>query len=123
MPWSVKEIEDNKIIEVKYSGLVTGEDLENALAAAITKANSIHTLRFLADLTRMTSGHSIMDLLKIISQLPQNEMGSHFREALFIDAESRTNIDVRFYETACFNRGYKVKIFSNRDEAVEWLLR
>jgi hypothetical protein len=28
----------------------------------------------------------------------------------------------QFYETACVNRGWRVRLFPNRDEAIKWLM-
>ena len=43
--------------------------------------------------------------------------------ALILPPTGKIREDVIFYETVCRNRGWAVKAFDDRSEAIEWLLQ
>lgn len=121
MPWSLKVNENPLFIDAQYSGVITSIDLEQSVKAGLKTANEANTLTFIVDLRNITTAHSLMDLLKVISQLPVSQKGHHFKEAIIVENIEHLNADIRFYETACQNRGFNVKIFTEHDEALKWI--
>lgn len=69
----------------------------------------------------MTGGHSITDLYELIAMLEQQDLGTGFREALLFPALPNLQELASFYETACFNRGINVRIFTDREASLAWL--
>ena len=43
------------------------------------------------------------------------------RVALVYPRSPKAKEAARFYETACINRGWNVRLFPERDDAIEWL--
>ncbi|MFO7570541.1 MAG: hypothetical protein R6W75_12155 [Smithellaceae bacterium] len=123
MPWNVELNINQKIIELTYAGIVTPKALEEAFCAAVKLATENDVSLFLADCSDMIGGHSVADLYFLISIFEASGFHPRSREAIVLPALDTSQQDVAFYETACLNRGYEVKIFPNRDEALNWLTK
>lgn len=109
-------------IRIKYLDLVTSRDIIDALneALALSKVNDLY--RVLADCSRVTVGHTVVDLYAVVAALVANNVPrAEFKEAVLLPRNEASDKDVQFYETAALNRGYAVRLFKTKDEAVEWL--
>jgi hypothetical protein len=120
MAWNVKYNSDTKIIELTYSGLVSPIELKDALSAALSLSKQEGTSLFLADCTDMVGGHSITDLYFLIALYEESGLRG-MKEALVLPALKSSVEQVKFYEVACRNRGFNVKIFSQIQDATAWL--
>ncbi|MBN8216450.1 MAG: STAS/SEC14 domain-containing protein [Spirochaetes bacterium] len=121
MPWKARLNGEPVFVELTYSGMVTPQDLLEALAAAGKLAQEGRTQRFLADLTTMIGGHSIAHLYELITLLEANGVDRAMKEAIVSPNLDGNQEQMRFYETACLNRGYRVRLFRARGEALAWL--
>jgi hypothetical protein len=121
MPWNVQLSQDREYIGIRYYGTVTSDELTEALIAASTLAHSTKEYRFFADCSEMTGGHSIVDLYDLIRKYETNGISRIMREAVLLPQTPEAVPEVQFYETASFNNGYNVKLFSVREEALAWL--
>jgi len=120
MAWNIKYNCDHKIIEITYSGIVSPSELNDALAAAMSLSQKECTLLVLADCTDIAGGHSVTDLFFLISLYEKHGLRG-MKEALILPALKSSIDQVLFYETACLNRGFNVKILRNSQEAIAWL--
>jgi hypothetical protein len=121
MPWKAKINESDRFIELTYSGIVTPDELQEALLAAVTLSKDHRTDLFFADCSSMAGGHSIADLYFLISAYPAAGARHGVKEALLLPRMESPAEEVRFYETACLNKGYTVKVFSEKHDALDWL--
>jgi hypothetical protein len=121
MGWNIKFNADNRIIELSYYGVVSPVELNDALTAAVSISQREGTVRFLADCSEMLGGHSITDLYFLIS-LYESVGARSMKEALILPFVDIAQDDVKFYETACLNRGFDVKVFNSVSEAMNWLV-
>jgi hypothetical protein len=121
MPWSIKFNQDKRIIEITYSGTVTPQELHEAFLEAKTISSKHGTILFLADCTDMVGGHSVVDLYYLIALYEQNDLRNRIKEAIVLPSMKSPREEVQFYETACLNKGFNVKIFSDTTEAITWL--
>jgi hypothetical protein len=121
MPWKTRLIENPKYIEIIYSGIVTPQQLYMALESSVSLSRENKTELFLADCTTMVGGHTAVDLYGLISLFEKLEIGRTAKEAVIMLTVQESADEIRFYETACKNRGFNVKLFNNREEAVKWL--
>lgn len=65
---------------------------------------------------------SILDLLNLPArQYVEESMSRRIRVAVVSPRMPEAQEKVRFYETVCLNRGWKVRLFKSRDDAIEWL--
>jgi hypothetical protein len=91
------------------------------MVAASTLAQSAKQYRFFADCSEMTGGHSVVDLYNLIRKYETNGISRIMREAVILPKNPEAIPEVQFYETASFNNGYNVRIFTAHEEALSWL--
>ena len=123
MPWSVKQDPEPGLTELDCSGCLTNHDIEATETKALALAAEAGPGRFLKDLSKVEA----LDLTTLdIYYLPERwrslQANRRNREAILAPDSSAIMNDLLFYETVCQNRGWQVKIFSQRQDAIEWLL-
>ncbi len=69
----------------------------------------------------MTRGPSPGELIQVIDAFEHLGLPRSLREALVLPPGSMTAADVQFYEDACRNRGWNMRIFPDREHALAWL--
>lgn len=76
--------------------------------------------RILSDLREARIAASTMDIYEEVQKPEHSGIPRSHRRAIVISRDMR---DYRFWETTCRNRGFLgVRIFTNYDEAADWLL-
>ena len=121
MPVEVKADKDNRWIVLVYSGAVTAAQLQAAVTEAAGLARQTGTRRFLADCRGLTGGHSVLDLMGVVAMFESCGVDHTMREAVVMPPGRATRQEAEFYETACLNRGYVVRLFDDLQGATEWL--
>lgn len=120
MPWNVVAHPELPVVETIYAGNMTGDDVAMAAAETLKIAAGLGRNRLFADCSTLDGGHSIFDLFAISEETNLGALG--LREAILQPALASSLEMVKFWETACMNRGVQVRIFTERDEAMRWLL-
>ncbi len=109
------------VIESVYAGDVRREEQERSARAAIQLAQDSGVFRFFTDLSGMTRGPTPGELVQVIDAFEHLGLPRTLREALVLPPGSMTAADVQFYEDACRNRGWNMRIFPDRARALAWL--
>ena len=123
MPWNVFIHPENPIIETQYIGGLSPEELSNAFYQTVALAEQHKATLFIADCSQLTGGHSLFDLYELIKVIGASDLRRSFKEALLLSDSPLINEDVKFWETACRNQGLQVKVFQDRQAALDWLLQ
>ncbi len=123
MSWDLKFENERGIIFLKYSGTVSPKELKESVFEGIKLVKETGITKLLTDCREMTWGHYVFDLMSIISEYNDIGISHDLKEAILMPEDATAKSNVEFYETACFNRGYNVKIFSDTDEAIKWLFK
>jgi len=121
MAWKIEYNNKEEIIELEYSGIVSGEDLKNAFTSAVDYIYEYKTVLVLADCTGMKAGHTLFDLLGLLGDFEGLDILRNVKEALLLSPGQESRSNISFWETACLNRGFSVKIFEEKQEAINWL--
>ena len=121
MPWRITVSGSPAIIEVIYDGVVAPSELVEAFTAALAAGQEHKSLLFLADISELKGGHSIVDLLDIVTRVDALGIDRRVREAVVVADSTVAGPDAQFYETACRNRGINARLFTDREEALVWL--
>jgi hypothetical protein len=121
MPWQATLADNSAFVELIYSGNVGPKELQEALAAAADLSRRSKAALFLADCSSMIGGHSLMDLFHLISTFPENGINRLHKEAILLPENESAMENVRFFEVACQNRGFNVRSFRTRRDALAWL--
>jgi len=120
MPWTVTYDPESGFVVSVYKGKLTGDDLkaeeEQSLALAIEKG----THRFLVDLVDYEGAVAKIDIFDSPSRY-EDKLTRPIFVAVVEPLSLEARKDAQFYETVCRNRGWNVKIFEKRDDAVTWL--
>jgi len=122
MGWNINFSGENKLVEIKYFGIVSKKDLEEAFSGAVEHWKEHNTFLILSDCSEMKGGHTLSDLFGIISEMENVDILRNVKEAVIISKNSEPAENIEFWETACRNRGFNVKIFKEKCEAEKWLL-
>jgi hypothetical protein len=105
-----------------YSGVVGSAEFQRSVELAIELAGNRASFRFLSDLTALAKGPSPGDLFETIRRLETRGLPRTLREALVVTPSLPDPGDARFYEDACRNRGWDIRIFLDRGSALAWLV-
>ena len=122
MPWNVEYDSELGIVSGSYVGRVTDEDFKEATIKAIDLAKVNNTNRFLIDDSQYEGGATVLGLYELHDLYDQLKTDRKSKGALVLPSSvSNAKEDARFYETVCQNRGWNVKVFSEREAAINWL--
>jgi hypothetical protein len=121
MAWKV-ELKENKFIQVDYYGDITSQDLVDAFFNIIEIGKETGIIRCMVNCRPMTGGHSNFDLLFLIEMYEKNNIPRTMKGAVIFPLLNPDDEKVKFYQTACLNRGYNVRIFNIYEDAYDWLV-
>lgn len=108
-------------IEVTYSGTITESDYRKAIIDFVNFNSEKKCLLVLTDLRDMVVTPSILNVYDSINLFEKMGIDKKTSEALIMPENKFAADNIKFYETACQNRGYNVKIFYNKEDAINWL--
>ena len=122
MPWTVSS-DDPTLVTLVLSGTVVGVDLREATLAAVEAGRERHVMRFLVDATAVVRYPGELDVFVLPAKM-YDDLGldrHEVRVAVVAPAAEAPQEMVRFYETACVNRGWQVRTFDAPEPAIAWL--
>ncbi len=122
MPWQIKKPESAAFIEIQYSEVVTPAELAQGVGAVLELIRSQGIARVLTDCTRVEDGPSPVELYFGAESAAPTGIEYAVREALLLPQSTVAARDVGFWETACRNRGLETQVFTDREDAISWLL-
>ena len=118
MPEDVTINDDLRIIEVYSHGSVSKENILASIASVKQITNETGIKSVLVDTTEEKTFPSAVGIINFVEQLPR-----YTKFAVLVSSDQVTKDDVEFAETAAYNRGFLLKIFTSKKEAIEWLTR
>ena len=122
MAWTLEYNTTLSIIEIVFAGKITASDLEELTTKRIKMCKEKDILEVLIDATEQELAASLFDIFQLPDKQYFSEgMDRKTRVALVMPKSPKSLEAAQFYETACVNRGWDVKLLPHRDEAIEWL--
>lgn len=121
MPVKLEFSDNPHRIEVTYSGAISESDYKQAIIDFVKFNSEKKCLLVLTDLRDMIVTPSILNVYDSINMFEKMGIDKKTSEALIMPENKFAADNIKFYETACQNRGYNVKIFYNKEDAVKWL--
>ena len=122
MPWRASVNPDVPIIETYYSGVLTQSELSAAVHETIELCRTYGRTLLLGDCTALVGGHSVVDLYVLADFVMASGIGHTIKEAVLLPELPASAENVKFWETTCYNRGFSVRLFNDREGALKWLL-
>ena len=117
MPDKVVYNRELGVIEVDSYGVVTRDDISGSIEKIQQIQREQGVNRLLVDTTRQDQIPNSIDILEIFSNYPDD-----IQTVLLVEGEQATEEDVYLVETVAVNRGKNIKIYRDREKALEWLL-
>ena len=121
MPYDFKYDSALQIIEIVHTGILSKEDIQKSTEEGIATQMEHDTDMILVDAAELESVDSITDVFSLPAQYRDGELRSTTCIAVVRPKRQAARMAAQFYEDVCYNRGWGVKQFDTRDEAVEWL--
>ena len=120
MPCSATFDPGHGLVRVAYAGVVTAKELHQAFQDVVALCRESGRMKVLVDCTQMTGGHDLFDLMELIANFEARGVPHTFKEAVLMRGQLNRR-EIEFYETAALNRGFNVRMFGNKAEALAWL--
>lgn len=121
VPWQVQYHARLAVVETEFRDDLSPTDLVAAVHGAVAVARNHGTHLFLADCTCLTGVYSVFDLFALAESLHEFGLPRGSREALIMPSAPGAAFDAEFWETVCRNRGFDVRRFAAREQALAWL--
>jgi hypothetical protein len=122
MPWSYQHETTSDIVEAAYTGEVSALDLRESTTTFIRLEKEQGLVKFLIDTSEMLLATSMIDLYELPTKQYIEEGADRQGRVAIIPPASKSAVEaVRFYESVCQNRGWHVRVFEQRAEALKWL--
>ena len=121
MAFTVRFLKDFGVVETVWSGNVTAADVDVGVTETGILAAEKLCNRFLVDVREQAPGGSALDIFSLAEFLCSLPPGTIEREAVLTPRTPKAAEEIKFFETACRNRGLDVRMLDDRDEALRWL--
>ena len=117
MPDEIRVNETEKIIEIVSSGSLTKQDMEKTktMIQQIRAEKAFN--RVLIDTTKVKSAPDSIDIFDAIATQARD-----FKIAIVVTPSNLMTEDMYFAETVGSNRGIIIKVFTDENEARQWLV-
>ena len=122
MPWRVHYHPDQMIVEAAYWGDTSATDIRDATIEAIKTVKKQQATRGLVDCLKQTSTASIVDLYDLPELYEEQGLTRSIRIAFVEPTKPELRDLAEFYDNVCVNRGWHLRRFATRDDAVNWLV-
>ena len=121
MAWEIAHDKSLGLVEVVLAGVNTGEELREATVAGIARIRKTRATRGMINAVKQVEAPPIAELIELPSQYDEEGL-SHDTRIAYVSPERPELCDVaEFFETVCVNRGWAVRRFSDREQAMRWL--
>ncbi|HEY5567509.1 MAG TPA: hypothetical protein VIM81_09735 [Gammaproteobacteria bacterium] len=120
MPFMLKVLAEEGYVLLEHHGHVPSDEVREARAALLDAAGREKFGRVLIDWSAASGVPPVADFYFILSET-RITLDVRGKCALLTPESSRSVAD--FVETAGRNRGFRIKAFTSREAAIEWLFR
>lgn len=118
----VRYIEEFGVVESTIEETYTKQDIIDSSNQAVALAIEKNANLYLADCTKLIRSRSVVEIYGFGDIYNELHIPLGSRQAVILSTNKRIESNSRFYETATRNKGYDVKVFNNRIEAIAWLI-
>jgi hypothetical protein len=118
MQYEIKNLTDPGIIMIKISGETSVLDLTNLLLNAAKLLMGNKSDKIFIDITEEKGKFNLMDTYELVQKYPQ-----YLRRYKFAILDRKENEHkIKMHETMALRRGFRMFGFTDKDEAIEWLV-
>lgn len=121
MSWKVDLDAENGFIHTVYSGTVTKDDILASTTQTLKMISGKGPQKFLSEWIDSNSKLTTTEIFAIPDEWEAAEANRGSVLALVVPDNPDSLRDAKFYEDTCVNRGWRVRIFTQQNDAIEWL--
>jgi hypothetical protein len=121
MPIDTEFLSSHACVCQTYVGACGIEEYLSGTRATLELFARHGSTRCLVDLRRLKNKANLSDLFRLPESYPSLNMPAHAKIALLATPDHEDRDAIRFYETICVNRGWRVMTTFDRDEGLRWL--
>lgn len=122
MPWRANQNREQEIVEVRLSGNLSTAEMNQCAERAIALAREAGIRCFLIDAADLETAPNIADILQLPAAVYANlGLDRQSRIAITLPRTQKARAAAQFYETACLNRGWNVKLVADLAGAADWM--
>ncbi len=121
MPWSLEYDTEYAITHVVFSGFITMAEGQEADKKIRAVAPEDKPLRLLLEFKGVASEDSVVDLYWKARQWDISHEVYRRRTAVLVADQSEITTKLDFFVTTCLNHGWQIEIFTDRQDALDWL--
>ena len=122
MPWKITFDEQTRVVETTYTGAIGPAELGEVALATIAAGRAHAAKLYLGDCLTLKHAVTLFNIYDLINFYDSLSLERDMREAILLPLAPAAGDALKFYETTAKNRGYNVRVFNNRAEALVWLL-
>jgi hypothetical protein len=122
MPWSVEYDLEFDFLHCVFSGHLTAQDFKESTTTVMAMSKKHKTGKILMDDSKLEIAVSTAEIYKLPLFYDDVKANRRSKIALILPTAPQAREDVQFYETVCRNRGWFIKAFNGRQEAIDWLI-
>ena len=121
MTWDVRYLDDKKIVYIASKGSSTYQDYVEQTRKALQLCKEHNTHLLLGDYSTEKSKAAIFEVFYLPALYDKLGADKRNKFAVIVPASEDEKGIYQFYETICINRGRIVKLFRDKNDALEWL--
>lgn len=123
MPWHTIVHNNPPIIETCYSGILSADELLEAIEKTIRLVHTHEIFLLLGDCSKLFGGHEITDLKRLAEMLSNSDISQAIKEAIIVPEAPNVSDLAYFWTCMTQNKGLVVRPFEDRQSAIEWLTK
>jgi hypothetical protein len=119
MEYNVDYDQENDYLIASYEGVLNFETMKEYMREIVKKGQECNCKRLLNDLRKARIGKDTMTIFNTPEAMEKEGIDLGWIRAVVVDKQHKE--DFRFYETVAMNRGHQVRLFTEFDDAINWL--
>jgi hypothetical protein len=121
MPWEIKILRNEDIINIVCSGNIDYEQILQMSSEGINAEKKHGINKYLVDDRDITPDLSISEISKLPKAFKEQGLEPWNKVAIIFSSKSTKKEEFSYFETASFNYGFLIRLFSDEKQALEWL--
>ncbi len=122
MPYTIGFLDDEGIVRIENTGNLKYKECLKQIQEAMELGRIHHTHLYFADCANLVVQANIVEVFDFFPGIyEKSNVPKTVKLACLISEDAATAKEMVFYETICRNRGWQIRLFKDRNAAMQWL--